>query len=234
MLRGYSQSREAEYAKAITTAEAALKRANGIRPTTIRERVELALMQEQSHTLIGDSTWYGGNPPGALVHYERGKAVVDATGLGSDVRILKRQGFTTYTVASSLFSLGEPQKAVAMSESGLAAIARLRLFDDSASARRIENIVREEYSYELQNTGRIAEAYSKMTSPSQATARMRDFSQTIIRSCAHSLQHCGHQAKCTAIPEIPPKDAHYSVKLTRYGLVSPKLTALASSMRKMM
>ena len=203
VLRGYSQSREAEYAKAISTSEAALKRAKSIRPTTVRERVELALMEEQSYTLIGDSTWYGGDPSGALVHYERGKAVLDAPGLGSDVRILKRQGFTTYTVASSLFSLGQPEKAVAMSESGLAAIARLRLFDDSASARRIENIVREEYSYELQNTGRIAEAYKQndlAISGYRENARLQPNNYQVLRALPAALRPSGEMYRDTGNP----------------------------------
>lgn len=203
VLRGYSQSREAEYANAISTSQAALKRAKSIRPTTIRERVELALMEEQSYTLIGDSTWYGGDPPGALVHYERGKAVLDATGLGSDVRILKRQGFTTYTVASSLFSLGQPEKAVAMSESGLAAIARLRLFDDSASARRIENIVREEYSYELQNTGRIAEAYKQndlAIAGYRENARLQPNNYQVLRALPAALRPSGEMYRDTGNP----------------------------------
>lgn len=200
VLRGYSQSREAEYAQAIATAQAALKRAETIRPTNKRERVELALMQEQSHTLIGDSTWYGGNPAGALVHYQRGKAVVDAPGLGSDVRVLKRQGFTTYTVASSLFSLGEPQKAVAMSESGLAAIARLRLFDDSASARRMENIVREEYSYELQNTGRRAQAYQQndlAIAGYRENARLQPNNYQVLRALPAALRPSGEMYRDT-------------------------------------
>jgi hypothetical protein len=203
VLRGYSQSREAEYAKAISTSEAALKRAKSIRPTAIRERVELVLLEEQSHTLIGDSTWYGGDPPGALVHYERGKAVLDAPGLGSDVRILKRQGFTTYTVASSLFSLGQPEKAVEMSESGLAAIARLRLFDDSASARRIENIVREEYSYELQNTGRIAEAYKQndlAISGYRENARLQPNNYQVLRALPAALRPSGEMYRDTGNP----------------------------------
>ena len=203
VLRGYSQSREAEYANAISTSQAALKRAKSIRPTTIRERVELALMEEQSHTLIGDSTWYGGDPSGALVHYERGKAALDAPGLGSDVRILKRQGFTTYTVASSLFSLGQPEKAVAMSESGLAAIARLRLFDDSASARRIENIVREEYSYELQNTGRIAEAYKQndlAIAGYRENARLQPNNYQVLRALPAALRPSGEMYRDTGNP----------------------------------
>jgi serine/threonine-protein kinase len=203
VLRGYSQSREAEYATSIATAQAALKRAESIRPTNLRERVELALMQEQSHTLIGDATWYGGNPLGALVHYQRGKAVVDAPGLGSDVRILKRQGFTTYTVASSLFALGEPQKAVAMSETGLAAIARLRLFDDSASARRMENIVREEYSYELQNTGRIAEAYQQndlAIAGYRENARLQPNNYQVLRALPAALRPSGEMYRDTGNP----------------------------------
>jgi eukaryotic-like serine/threonine-protein kinase len=203
VLRGYSQSREAEYANAISTSQAALKRAKSIRPTNIRERVELALMEEQSHTLIGDSTWYGGDPPGALVHYQRGKAVLDAPGLGSDVRILKRKGFTTYTVASSLFSLGQPEKAVEMSESGLAAIARLRLFDDSASARRIENIVREEYSYELQNTGRIAEAYKQndlAIAGYRENARLQPNNYQVLRALPAALRPSGEMYRDTGNP----------------------------------
>jgi tetratricopeptide (TPR) repeat protein len=203
VLRGYSYSREADYAKAIATARFALKRAAGIRAASIRERVEIALMVEQCYTLIGDSTWYGGNPPAALAPYQQGKAAVDAADLGSDVRILKRQGFTTYTVASSLFALGQPQQAVAMSEAGLAAIARLRLFDDSASARRIENIVREEYSYELQNIGRIAEAYRQnelAVVGYRENARLQPNNYQVLRALPAALRPSGEMYRDTGNP----------------------------------
>ncbi len=203
VIRGYSYSRQAAHTTAIALAEKALKRAAGIKASTTRQRADLALLVEQSHTLIGDSIWYGGNPPAALSHYESGKAIVDAPGLGSDVRILKRQGFTTYTVASSLFALGQPQKAVAMSENGLAAIAQLRLFDNSASARRTENIVREEYSYELQNTGRIAEAYHQndiALAGYRENARLQPNNYQVLRALPAALRPSGEMYRDTGYP----------------------------------
>ncbi len=203
VIRGYGYSRQSDHANAIATAEKALKRAATIKPTTTRQRADLAIMIEQSHTLIGDSIWYGGNPPAALAHYESGKAVVDAPGLGGDVRILKRQGFTTYTVASSLFALGQPQKAVTMSESGLAAIERLRMFDDSGSARRTENIVREEYSYELQNTGRIAEAYKQndiALAGYRENARLQPNNYQVLRALPAALRPSGEMYRDTGDP----------------------------------
>jgi eukaryotic-like serine/threonine-protein kinase len=203
VIRGYSHSRQSEHDEAIAMANLALKRAGGIKAETVRARADVAILVEQSHTLIGDSIWYGGNPPAALAHYEAGKAVVDAPGLGSDVRILKRQGFTTYTVASSLFALGQPQKAVEMSEAGLAAIERLRLFDDSASARRTENIVREEYSYELQNTGRIAEAYRQndlALAGYRENARLQPGNYQVLRALPAALRPSGEMYRDTGNP----------------------------------
>ncbi len=203
VIRGYGYSRQSDYPNAVARAEKALKRAAMIKPTTVRQRADLAIMIEQSHTLIGDSIWYGGNPPAALAHYESGKAAVDASGLSGDVRILKRQGFTTYTVASSLFALGQPQKAVAMSESGLAAIERLRLFDDSGSARRTENIVREEYSYELQNIGRIAEAYKQndiALAGYRTNARLQPNNYQVLRALPAALRPSGEMYRDTGDP----------------------------------
>jgi eukaryotic-like serine/threonine-protein kinase len=203
VIRGYSYSRQSDYKNAIAMAEKALKRAAGIRTTTVRQRADVALMVEQSHTLIGDSVWYGGDPPGALVHYERGKAVVDEPALGSDIRILKRRGFDTYTVASSLFALGQPQKAVAMSEAGLAALERLRQFDDSASVRRTENIVREEYSYELQNSGRLVEAYRQndiALAGYRDNARMQPNNYQVQRALPAALRPSGEMYRDTGDP----------------------------------
>ncbi len=203
VMRGYSYSRQSDHANAIAMAKQALTRAAEMKPKTVRDRADVAIMAEQSHTLIGDSIWYGGNPPAALAHYEQGKAVVDAADLGSDIRVLKREGFTTYTVASSLFALGQPQKAVAMSESGLAAIARLRLFDNSGSARRTENIVREEYSYELQNTGHIAEAYRQndlALAGYRENARLQPNNYQVLRALPAALRPSGEMYRDTGNP----------------------------------
>ncbi len=203
LLRADSHSTEAQYAQTIAHSKAALADLGGLVPQTVREQADIALAREQANTLIGDATWYGGDQAGSLPWYQAGKTALDDPALGSDVRILKRRAYTTFTVASSLFGLGRKAEGVAMSESGLAEVERLRRFDDSASARRMENIVREEYSYELQNTGRIAEAYRQndlAVAGYRENARLQPNNYQALRALPVALRPSGELYRDTGNP----------------------------------
>jgi tetratricopeptide (TPR) repeat protein len=85
----------------------------------------------------------------------------------------------------------------------LAEVERLRRFDDSASARRMENIVREEYSYELQNTGRIAEAYRQndlAIAGYRENARMQPNNYQVLRALPVALRPSGELYRDTGNP----------------------------------
>ena len=211
MLRADSHSIETDYPQ----AKAALRRAaamtdgladglaDGLTPQTPRQRADLALVREQTATLMGDAVWYGGDQAGALPHYIAGRAALADQALAKDVRIAKRRAYTTFTVASSLFALGRPDEAVAMSEAGLAEIARLRQFDDSVGARRMENILREEYSYELQSLGRIAEAYRQndlAIAGYRANAAMQPGNYQVLRALPVALRPSGELYRDTGQP----------------------------------
>ena len=92
-----------------------------------------------------------------------------------------------------------------MSEAGLADIERLRRFDDSASARRMENIVREEYSYELQNVGRIAEAYRQnelAVAGYRENARVQPNNYQVLRALPVALRPSGEMYRDTGNPTM--------------------------------
>lgn len=204
LLRADSYSTEAQYEAAITSIKAALRTLDAMQAKTSRQRADLALLREQTHTLFGDAIWYGGDEQGSLQHYQAGKAAISDPALGSDVRVLKRRAYTTFTVASSLFGLGRQAESVAMSQAGLAEIERWRRFDDSASARRMENIVREEYSYELQNTGRVAEAYSQndlAIAGYRKNARLQPNNYQVLRALPVALRPSGEMYRDTGNPE---------------------------------
>ncbi len=203
LLRADSYSTEAQYAQAIALSKAALGQLATMTGHTVREQADLALAREQTNTLIGDATWYGGDQAGSLAWYQAGKAALSDPALGSDVRILKRRAYTTFTVASSLFGLGRKAESVAMSEAGLSQIERLRRFDESASARRMENIVREEYSYELQNVGRIADAYRQndlAITGYRENARMQPNNYQVLRALPVALRPSGELYRDTGDP----------------------------------
>jgi serine/threonine-protein kinase len=203
LLRADSSSTEAQYPEAIASARSALSRLASVPATTARQRADLALAREQADTLIGDATWYGGDEAGSLQFYQSGKAALADPALDADVRVLKRRAYTTFTVASSLFGLSRRAEGVAISEAGLAEIERLRRFDDSASARRMENIVREEYSYELQNTGRIAEAYRQndlAVAGYRENARMQPNNYQVLRALPVALRPSGELYRDTGNP----------------------------------
>jgi eukaryotic-like serine/threonine-protein kinase len=205
LLRADSYSTEAQYLQAISAAKAALALVEELVAQTPRQRADLALAREQAATLIGDAIWYGGNPAGALASYEAGKAALADPAFDADVRILKRRAYTTFTVASSLFGLGRQADGIALSEAGLAEIEKLRRFDDSASARRMENIVREEYSYELQNVGRIAEAYhqnSLAIAGYRENARMQPNNYQVLRALPVALRPSGELYRDTGMPAM--------------------------------
>lgn len=205
MLRANSHSNEADYARAISAIRRARAHISRLVPQTPRQAADLALAREQVATLMGDAVWYGGDQPGALAHYVEGRNALSDAALGSDVRILKRRAYTTFTVASSLFALGRPAEAVAMSEAGLADIERLRRFDDSVSARRMENIVREEYSYELQAIGRLAEAYRQNNlaiAGYRDNARMQPNNYQVLRALPVALRPSGEMYRDTGNTEL--------------------------------
>jgi hypothetical protein len=204
LLRAASYSTEAEYEAAIVSIKAAFNLLDATHAKTSRQRADLALSREQSYTLLGDAIWYGGNEPGSLQHYQSGKAALSDPAVGSDVRVLKRRAYTTFTVASSLFGLSKQAEGLAMSEMGLAEIERWRRFDDSASARRMENIVREEYSYELQNIGRIADAYRQnelAIAGYRENARMQPNNYQVFRALPVALRPSGEMYRDTGNPE---------------------------------
>jgi len=203
LLRADSHSTEAQYAQTIALCKAALADLGTMAGHTSREKADIALAREQANTLIGDATWYGGDQAGSLPWYQAGKTALNDPALGSDVRVLKRRAYTTFTVASSLFGLGRKAEGVALSEAGLAEVERLRRFDDSASARRMENIVREEYSYELQNTGRIAEAYRQndlAIAGYRENARMQPNNYQVLRALPVALRPSGELYRDTGNP----------------------------------
>lgn len=200
LLRADSFSGEADYDRAKGALKAAQQLTRDMAPRSVRQRADLALIREQAATLMGDAIWYGGNPAGALSHYVAGHAALADARLNADVRILKRRAYTTFTVASSLFALGRQADAVAMSETGLADVERMRRFDDSASARRMENIVREEYSYELQNVGRIAEAYQQnemAIAGYRENARLQPNNYQVLRALPVALRPSGEMYRDT-------------------------------------
>jgi len=203
LLRADSHSTEAQYVQTIALCKTALADLGTMAGHTLREQADIALAREQANTLIGDATWYGGDEAGALQWYQAGKAALDDPALSSDVRILKRRAYTAFTVASSLFGLGRKAEGLAMSEAGLAEVERLRRFDESASARRMENIVREEYSYELQNSGRIAEAYRQndlAIAGYRENARMQPNNYQVLRALPVALRPSGELYRDTGNP----------------------------------
>lgn len=204
LLRADNSNTEARYAQSVDSSRAALRMMDGMTSRTLRQRADLALARELANTMVGDAVWYGGDSAGALAPYQAGRAALGDPALGSDVRVLKRRAYTTFTVASTLFGLGRETEGVAMSEAGLAEVERLRSFDDSASARRMENIVREEYSYELQNIGRIADAYRQndlAVAGYRETARMQPNNYQVLRALPVALRPSGELYRDTGSPQ---------------------------------
>lgn len=204
LLRADAYNTETRYAEAIASARAALKLAAAVRAGSPRQKADLALVREQANTMIGDATWYGGDPAAALGSYQAGRAALEDPALGSDVRVLKRRAYTTFTVASTLFGLGRMTEGLALSRAGLTEFERLRRFDDSASARRMENIVREEYSYELQNTGNVAEAYRQndlAIAGYRENARMQPNNYQVLRALPVALRPSGEMYRDTGNPQ---------------------------------
>ncbi len=194
MLRADSHSTEAQYTEALAALALADGFIEGLAPAGARQAADLALVREQIATLRGDAVWYGGDPAGSVAHYLAGREALADPALSHDVRVLKRRAYTTFTAASALFEVGRQAEAVAISEAGLADIELLRRFDDSASARRMENIVREEYSYELQNIGRIAEAYRQndlAIAGYRENARLQPGNYQVLRALPVALRPSG-------------------------------------------
>jgi serine/threonine protein kinase/tetratricopeptide (TPR) repeat protein len=157
-LSGYIAADESDYATSKAVLQSAIARARSLHPVSARQKVEVALKLERALTLMGDAWWYTDNKPAALASYQAGMDEISKPGLPPDIRISKRLAYDAYTVASSNFELGDANKALRIAEEGVRRMEQARLFDDSASARRMENIIREEYGLELQNVGRIPEA----------------------------------------------------------------------------
>ncbi|MEQ1509953.1 MAG: hypothetical protein ABL909_06055, partial [Sphingopyxis sp.] len=167
---------------------------DGLQSHGARQSADLALVREQAETLMGDAIWYGGDPRGSVAHYLAGRAALTDPAQSSDVRILKRRAYTAFTVASSLFEVGRRTEAMAMYDAGLADIALMRRFDASVSARRMENIVREDYSYALQSVGRVAEAYAQnelAIAGYRENARMQPNNYQVLRALPVALRPSG-------------------------------------------
>jgi len=194
MLRADSHSAETQYPQ----AQAALGRAaallEGLRPAGPRQQADLALAREQVATLLGDAVWYGGDHHAAVAHYVRGRDALADDALRADIRVLKRRAYTTFTAASSLFEVGRVPEAMAIYDAGLADLALMRRFDASVSARRMENIVREDYSHALHSLGRIAEAYAQndlAIAGYRENARLQPGNYQVLRALPVALRPSG-------------------------------------------
>ncbi len=195
MLRADSHSTETQYGLAIAALERADSLLAGLEVQGPRQEADLALAHEQIATLMGDAVWYGGDPAGAVAHYLRGREALSADALRSDIRVLKRRAYTTFTAASALFEVGRVAEAMAIYDAGMADLALMRRFDDSVSARRMENIVREDFSHALHSTGRIAEAYVQndlAIAGYRENARLQPGNYQVLRALPVALRPSGN------------------------------------------
>ena len=194
MLRADSHSTETQYPQALAALGEAQALLDGLRPAGPRQQADLALAREQVATLMGDAVWYGGDHSAAVAHYVRGRDALADDALRADIRVLKRRAYTTFTAASSLFEVGRVPEAMAIYEAGMADLALMRRFDASVSARRMENIVREDYSHALHSLGRIAEAYAQndlAIAGYRENARMQPNNYQVLRALPVALRPSG-------------------------------------------
>jgi len=149
----------AAYTETLALIEPALRRAETIVPRDPRERTEIALKMDRMWAHVGDARWYGfDDKRGALQAYRSSLKALEDARADSDVRVVRREAYAAYNVASTLFELGERDAALAMMARAMERARRMRIFDNSVIARHQEEIVRLEYALELQAVGRIREA----------------------------------------------------------------------------
>jgi hypothetical protein len=121
-----------------------------------------ALRLNRTLNYLGDAYWYSGDKQAGLFQYQRALAALAAPGLAHDTRIIQRQAFEQYQIASTLADLGKPQEALRHIRDGLDHVAHLRSFDDTPPVQHIFNVLENEYGSELAATGRFAEGIAHM------------------------------------------------------------------------
>lgn len=194
----------AAYARMTALMRPAVARARLIATATPRERAELALRLDRMWAHLGDARWYGSDDKrGALAAYQSQLAALSDARADGDVRIVRRQAHAAYNVASTLFELGEEKAALDMMAQAMEHARRMRLFDDSVSARHQAEIVRGEYALELQAVGRIGEA--KKVAQDTLAARRENIalspdSYNIMRALPVALRAIGEMYRDTGDP----------------------------------
>lgn len=183
------------YDRMIAIMEQALARAETIKAGAPRERADLALRLDRMWAHVGDARWYGfDDKKAALAAYEKQLAALTAAGADGDVRIVRRKAHASFNLGSTLFELGRRDEALDTMAQAMEHARRMRLFDDSMSARHQMEIVRGEYVLELQAVGRIAEA-KRMAQQALAARRenaaLAPESYQVLRSLPIALRAFG-------------------------------------------
>jgi serine/threonine-protein kinase len=123
------------------------------------DAVDWALHLEETYSDRGDMRYYSGDEPGSLQDYERGQALLDrGTTTRPDARLVYRQAYGGFNIASTLSDLHRYKEELAWTERGVAAAARLRSFEDSPRARHMQNILTLQLGTALHDVGRMPEA----------------------------------------------------------------------------
>ena len=130
-------------------------------PLPLPRDADRAMRIERGWTFVANCLWYAGDKREALAAYHQAAAALADPRLDTDVRVLGRRAYADFNIASGLDEIGTPAAALAAIEPAVETVTRLRLFDSSAPARNIENVVRLQHAVDLIAVGRADEAVAE-------------------------------------------------------------------------
>lgn len=129
-------------------------------PVTPKYRSLRALLEAGTENNLGDASYYVVSPAAGIAHYRRAEALMArarADGV-TDMRIPLRQAYYNYQLSSSYADQNQPKPALEWADRGLAVIAEVAEFDDSAATLHTLDILTTQRSLVLAQLGRAAEA----------------------------------------------------------------------------
>lgn len=147
------------HGEAIATARAATRQPL---PTDPREA---ALLSARTFDVLAESTFYKGDPPGAVAPYRRQLAILAAAlrRWPDDPQVRRAFARATWALGTTLIELGQNAEALTLIERGLVEIRALAAQDrDNADAQRMLRVQEAAYAQALSATGRPVEAIAAM------------------------------------------------------------------------
>ncbi len=100
-------------------------------------------------SFLASAEWYTGHLPESFDTYRKAARALADPAFATDARVAARQAYAAYNLAAGYSDQGDERAGLAAILPGVAAIERLRNFDDNPATRNMENMVRMAYAANL-------------------------------------------------------------------------------------